>query len=206
MVRRARAGGPDAWAAAEFVFPSPMAPADAGAGAYAAPSFLPGRPVLAGLTDPLEIFVKPAGSSSENYAPVRQRSTLPHFNPNWNASNSFGSMMYWNWIGNQLRITPVNVNVDIELTGRFSVPPLVNGDMLVPGGEDLWIPLVYDTAAVAGIERSNPQILAGYQQRADRAKDNLLADIIRQGQGAPARFQRTSRDSGNGYISWFWGL
>ena len=164
------------------------------------------RPVLAGLTDPLEIFVKPAGSSSENYAPVRQRSTLPHFNPNWNASNSFGSMMYWNWIGNQLRITPVNVNVDIELTGRFSVPPLVNGDMLVPGGEDLWIPLVYDTAAVAGIERSNPQILAGYQQRADRAKDNLLADIIRQGQGAPARFQRTSRDSGNGYISWFWGL
>lgn len=36
---------------AEFVFDSPMAPADAGAGAYAAASFPPRRPVLVGLLD-----------------------------------------------------------------------------------------------------------------------------------------------------------
>jgi len=47
----ARQGGPDAWQAAEFVFDSPMAPAEAGAGGYAATSFFPGRPVLAGLLD-----------------------------------------------------------------------------------------------------------------------------------------------------------
>ena len=47
----AQAGGPDGWEAAEFAFDSPMAPADAGAGAYTAASFPPGRPVLAGLLE-----------------------------------------------------------------------------------------------------------------------------------------------------------
>ncbi len=37
--------------AAEFAFASPLAPAEPGAGAYAAASFPPGRPVLAGLLD-----------------------------------------------------------------------------------------------------------------------------------------------------------
>lgn len=47
----ARLGGPEAWEAAEFAFDSPMAPAEPGAGAYAAKSFAPGRPVLAGYLD-----------------------------------------------------------------------------------------------------------------------------------------------------------
>ena len=44
-------GGAAAAEAAEFLFDSPMAPAHAGAGAYAAASFPPGRPVLDGLLD-----------------------------------------------------------------------------------------------------------------------------------------------------------
>lgn len=47
----ARLGGPAAWEAAEFVFDSAMAPADPAAGAYAASSFPPGRPVLDGLAE-----------------------------------------------------------------------------------------------------------------------------------------------------------
>ncbi len=47
----ARQAGPLGWQAAEFVFDSPMAPAEPGAGAYAAASFPPGRPILAGLVD-----------------------------------------------------------------------------------------------------------------------------------------------------------
>lgn len=46
-----RAGGRDTWQVAEFAFASPMAPADAAAGAYAMESFPAGRPVLAGLLD-----------------------------------------------------------------------------------------------------------------------------------------------------------
>ncbi|MDA8252254.1 MAG: transglutaminase family protein [Rhodospirillales bacterium] len=45
----ARRGG--AFAAAEFLFDSPMVPAYAAAGGYAAASFPPGRPVLEGLLD-----------------------------------------------------------------------------------------------------------------------------------------------------------
>ncbi len=47
----ARRGGPGAADAAEFAFDSPMVPAHAGAGAYAAESFPAGRPVLAALLD-----------------------------------------------------------------------------------------------------------------------------------------------------------
>jgi transglutaminase-like putative cysteine protease len=47
----ARRGGDAAWQAAEFVFDSPLAPADAEAAAYAASSFPPGRPVQAGLRE-----------------------------------------------------------------------------------------------------------------------------------------------------------
>jgi transglutaminase-like putative cysteine protease len=42
---------PEGVAATEFMLPSALAPADAGAGAYVAQSFPPGRPVLAGLLD-----------------------------------------------------------------------------------------------------------------------------------------------------------
>lgn len=49
----AREGGPqgDAWMAAEFAQASSMAPASRDAGAYAAASFPPGRPILAALLD-----------------------------------------------------------------------------------------------------------------------------------------------------------
>lgn len=47
----AREGGADAWMAAEFVFDSPMIPAEPAAGHYAAPSFPPGRPILEALLD-----------------------------------------------------------------------------------------------------------------------------------------------------------
>lgn len=45
------ASAPENWGTAEFLFPSPMVPATLEAGAYAAASFPPGRPVLAGLLD-----------------------------------------------------------------------------------------------------------------------------------------------------------
>jgi transglutaminase-like putative cysteine protease len=47
----ARAGGPGAWQAAEFLFDSPMVVVEPDAGAYAAESFPPGRPVLEGLLE-----------------------------------------------------------------------------------------------------------------------------------------------------------
>jgi transglutaminase-like putative cysteine protease len=51
VARLAAAGGPDGWQAAEFIFDSPMIPAEPAAFAYAAPSFPPGRPILACLLE-----------------------------------------------------------------------------------------------------------------------------------------------------------
>jgi transglutaminase-like putative cysteine protease len=48
---RQAARSPEGWAAAEFALPSALAPADRGAGAYAAQSFPPGRPVMAGVRE-----------------------------------------------------------------------------------------------------------------------------------------------------------
>lgn len=48
---RDAAARPEGVEAAEFALPSSPAPADPGAGAYLAPSFPPGRPVLAGLLE-----------------------------------------------------------------------------------------------------------------------------------------------------------
>jgi transglutaminase-like putative cysteine protease len=48
-VAAAAASGGAHWRDAEFAFASPMAPADPVAGAYASPSFPPGRAILAGL-------------------------------------------------------------------------------------------------------------------------------------------------------------
>ncbi|WP_144299731.1 transglutaminase family protein [Elioraea rosea] len=47
----AAASRAEGWRAAEFAWPSAMAPADPGAGAYARASFAPGRPVLVALLD-----------------------------------------------------------------------------------------------------------------------------------------------------------
>ena len=51
VVAAARAGGAGGWQSAEFAFDSPMAAAHAGAGAYVAESFSPGRPVLAAVVE-----------------------------------------------------------------------------------------------------------------------------------------------------------
>lgn len=48
---REAARGVAGWQAVEFTLPSALAPADAGAGAYAAPSFTPGRPLLDALRE-----------------------------------------------------------------------------------------------------------------------------------------------------------
>jgi transglutaminase-like putative cysteine protease len=56
VAQLAEGGGEYGWTAAEFLFDSPHAPADATARAYAEPSFTPGRPVLAALRDLLSRF------------------------------------------------------------------------------------------------------------------------------------------------------
>lgn len=158
--------------------------------------------LLAGLFDPIEVWVKPAGQPVWTYSQARERDDLPHVNPLTTASNSLAPGVFYNWLGNRLGITPVNQPLDIEVTGKFNPPPLADDTDLLVTHEDVWIAVAYITAATAGVERSNPQILAGYAESGIAAQDNIVAAIMRQGQGTPRRFQRVSRESG--LNQWFW--
>lgn len=172
----------------------------------AVPGMPPGTaapaPLLAGLFDVIEVWAKPAGSPPNMYSRVRERDTLPHINPQQINNSWPGGSMAFTWQGNQLRITPANQPLDIEVTGKFTAQPLAEDKDLLVTHEDIWIPVTFDTAATAGVERSNPQVLAGYQAKALAAQDNVIAKIIRQRQGTPHRFQRMSRDCG--LAQWFW--
>ena len=159
--------------------------------------------LLAGLTDVIEIFVKPAGSHVQAYRKILTRSSLPHINPQLVANNSFGQPMYYSLIGNKLQITPASQAMDIEVTGKFNPQPLVQDDDLLTSHEDVWVPVCYKTAATAGVERSNPAILEGYALQSAAAEDNIVAELIRQKQSEPVRFQKMSRESGAS--QWFWG-
>lgn len=163
------------------------------------------QPLLAGLTDPIEIFVKPAGAPPWQYSKLMgPRDTLPHLDPSFFGNDTFGPRMYFSWVGSRLYITPVNAALDIEVTGKFSPVPLVDDDQLLTGSEDIWIPTAFETASICGIERSNPQILAGYASKSLAAQDNVIADLIRTEQGNPIRPQKMSREGG--MIQWFWGV
>jgi hypothetical protein len=158
--------------------------------------------LLAGLFDPIEIWIKPAGAPVSMYTRARERDTLPHVDPTQYATNSLAGGVFFNWLGNKLLITPVNQPLDMEVTGKFNPPPLVDDTDLLVTHEDVWVPTCFKTAAVAGVERSNPAILQGYAAESIAAQDNIIAELIRQRQATPVRFQRMSRAAG--LAQWFW--
>lgn len=158
--------------------------------------------VLAGLFDPIQIFVKPAGQPVFYYSEAKEIQSLPHVNPDIASTNSLGNFMYWTWIGNQLRITPIDQPLDIEVTGKFNPPPLAANEDLLIAHEDIWIPTTFKSASLMGVERTNPAILQSYADEAVKAEDNIIAEIMRQGQSTPTRWQRIARDSGHN--QWYW--
>ena len=171
---------------------------------------VPGQPpaannppaLLQGLYDPLEVWVKPAGAPVQCFSKVSETGTLPHVDPLFTGQNSLGPAMFWNWMGNELRITPVNQPLDIEVTGKFGAQPLVDDTDLLSALPDIWLPVSYLTPTLAGVERSNPQVLAGYGTQYMSTRDNCVAQIIRQGQSTPARWQKFARSSGRS--QWYW--
>ena len=159
--------------------------------------------LLRGLTDVIEIWVKPAGAPLQSYRKISPRGTLPHVNPALTSVNSYGFPMYYLLIGNKLQITPAPQAMDIEVTGKFNPKPLVDDADLLISHEDVWIPVSFKTAAVAGVERSNPAILEGYATQGAAAEDNIIAEMIRQKQDVPARFRKMARESAT--AMWYWG-
>lgn len=158
---------------------------------------------LAGLTDPLDIWVKPTGQPASYYRQAARQTTLPHYDPNAITGNLSLVDLYWNWVGNQINMTGAGQPIDIEVTGRFNAPPLEDPDAELAGHEDIWIAVSFQSASICGVERTNPALLEGYATRGTAAEDNIIADLIRQKQGDPKRFLKLARSTGRN--TWFWG-
>lgn len=171
---------------------------------YGSPQAVPpvARGALFGLFDPLRLWVKTAGQLPQYYtAAVGPRDTLPHINPPGITPGTSAVKVTFAWMGNMLSITPVAGAIDLQVYGRFNPPPLVGDtDVLVLYG-DMTDTLTYAACALMGVERTNPAILEGYTVEALAGVDNIVADLIRQGQKNP---RRLAKMGGRGGTSWGW--
>jgi hypothetical protein len=157
---------------------------------------------LAGLYDPLKLWVKSAGNPPQYYSLGRgPRDTLPHVNPPGITPGSAlgGSTVTWAWIGNVLQITPVAGAIDMQVYGRFNPPPLVQDTQALVLYPRLTACLAYSSCALMGVERTNPAILEGYAARGEAMTDNIAADLIKQAQANPRRFAKIGGCGGSGW-------
>lgn len=160
---------------------------------------------LAGLFDPIRMWVKTAGQLPQYYTPARgPRDTLPYVNPPGITPGTYAVIVTFTWIGNQLQITPVAGPIDIQVYGRFNPPPLVKDTDKLVLYNRMTACLAYSACSLMGVERTNPQILQGYIERATAMIDNIVADIIRQGQKNPRRLAKVG-GGGGGECGWGWG-
>lgn len=152
------------------------------------PAPAPTRGPIAGLFDPIRLWVKTAGQLPQYYTLARgPRDTLPLTNPPGVTPGTYAVVVTFAWIGNKLMITPVAGPVDIRVYGRFNPPRLQKDeDELVIYG-DMTDTLAAAAIAWTGIERSNTTILAGAENQAVAGVDNIVADLIRQSQREPRR-------------------
>ncbi len=163
------------------------------------------RGPLAGLFDPIRMWVKSAGQLPQYYTRAKgPRETLPHINPPGITPGNYAVVVTFAWIGNKLVITPVNGAIDIQVYGRFNPPRLVSMDdeLLLYG--DMTDTLAAATIAWTGIERTNTTILTGAESRAVAGIDNIVADLIRQTQKVPRRLAQMGGSQGCGGSSLGW--
>jgi hypothetical protein len=161
------------------------------------------RGPLAGLFDPLRLWVKTAGQLPQYYTLARgPRETLPHVNPPGITPGTYAVQVTFSWIGNKLLITPVAGPIDIQVYGRFNPPRLVDDNDELVLYPDMTDTLAFCASALTGVERSNVTILQGYAEQGQNGVDNIVADIVRQSQGNP---RRVARMGGCGGSSWGWG-
>lgn len=165
------------------------------------------RGPLAGLFDPLRMWVKTAGQLPQFYTPAwGPRDTLPFVNPPGITPGTFSVQVTFAWIGNKLSITPVAGPIDIQLYGRFNPPRLQADEDPLLLADDLTDTLAFAASALAGVERANPAVLQGYAQEATNGIDNIIADIIRQCQKNPRRLAKLGGARGSGGTFFGWGF
>lgn len=151
----------------------------------------PGKP-LAGLYTVLELWAKPAGMPPNYFRQAGERRYPAHVALPTVAQGIPSMVLSYCWLGNKLLITPPAAPVDIEVTGRFNPPPLVNDENVLVASPDLQPVTALKTAYFVGVDRSglagvNVALINEYGRQADAALDNIAAELVRQKQGMGMR-------------------
>lgn len=157
-----------------------------------------GKP-LQGLYDPLKMWWKMAGQPWSCYTPAFPKNNLPFVGAPGTQPNALLGTLCWTWMGLQLKVTPVASAIDILVEGRFNPPPLVQDQDILVLSPDLEAPLSFHSAAIAGVERTNPGLLASYQQMGDSNINDIVAQLIREKSSFPKRLGRQAPTLG-----WRW--
>lgn len=148
---------------------------------------------LSRLTDPIEIWWKQAGT--RNWRPANRIQSLePGLTPRY-------SGLQFSWLSNIVEITPMATAIDIVVDGRFNPPIYQQDSDQILVHPDFDTALVWAGAGLAGAVRQNVGYSENYTQQAQNAMDNIVADIIRQNQGAPGRIGKLNPTTDGYYFA-----
>jgi hypothetical protein len=148
---------------------------------------------LSTLWDPLKVWWKLAGATEGAYRLATRKSTLSPAN----LPRCTG--MEWTWWSNTLTLTPMTVDVDIKVDGRFNPPVYLQDGDRIQVHPDFHLALKWAGAALAAAVRQNDKYMTTYGEQSDKAISNIIADIIKQNQGSPGRIGKLNE--GGWYFS-----
>lgn len=155
------------------------------------------------LRNPFDIYWKAAGQPISNYCLGNRKEFIPFIDP---SSYVVGQNMFWMWQKYKLRVTPMGFNADFLVRGEFTPALPVNIADTIPLHPACDVALGFETAALTGGSRVNPNLVATWKEAATLAWDDIAADLVRQEQGVPHRVGRMGgRRGGRGGFTGYGG-
>jgi hypothetical protein len=144
---------------------------------------------LLGLTNPLRLKWKPAGAPENQYQTIARVEDLPDLLPI--QPNGLGcSQASFEWRSNVVFITPFGIAIDLQVKGEFNPPPLLKDDDWILVHPDMGHVLAFGAAALAAVERGNPEWVQSYGALETSALNRVADQLVREQQSTTFRAGR----------------
>jgi hypothetical protein len=160
------------------------------------PFQLPGKP-LDHLWNPLRLLWKAAGAPESSYAPMREYEELPWVTIGAAGSAPMRDAAGYEWRGSTIYITPFSFPIDLGVRAEFLPPPLLKMEDVVQVHPNMGHSLIFGSAALAAVERGNPQWVQSYGGLATTSLDEIASQLIRQQGGVTYRAGRANSRHGS---------
>lgn len=149
---------------------------------------------LKGLINPIMIEWKQVGQSENYYVEAIESSPIPNVSP---TSPPPASVIYWEYRGFIVYVTPVAFAVDMRVRGEFQLQeprqdndPILNHPLMAHC-------MAYGIAALIGADRGNDGWVTKFTTQAENTLDVIANQLVRAGQSTSTRVGRVRRGRGN---------